>query len=96
LELRNLSAFIAVAEKKSFVQAATLLNLSQPAITAQIQRLEQDLGVMLFDRNRRSVKMTAAGEAFLTGARATLATVAVRVSAFGFARDRAEHHDAVS
>jgi DNA-binding transcriptional LysR family regulator len=73
LELRNLSAFIAVAEKKSFVQAATQLNLSQPAITAQIQRLEQDLGLMLFDRNRRSVKMTAAGEAFLTGARATLA-----------------------
>ena len=72
MELRNLSAFVAVAEKKSFVQAATLLHLSQPAISAQIQRLEQDIGVMLFDRTRRSVKLTAAGEAFLEGARTTL------------------------
>jgi DNA-binding transcriptional LysR family regulator len=74
MELRNLSAFVAVAEKKSFVQAATLLHLSQPAISAQIQRLEQEIGVLLFDRTRRSVKLTAAGEAFLEGARATLET----------------------
>jgi len=72
LELRNLSTFIAVAEKKSFVQAAVQLHLSQPAITAQIQRLEQELGVQLLDRNRRSVRTTLAGEAFLAGARATL------------------------
>jgi DNA-binding transcriptional LysR family regulator len=76
LELRNLTAFVAVAEKKSFVQAATQLHLSQPAITAQIQRLEQELGLLLFDRNRRSVRTTAAGETFLAGARATLATAA--------------------
>jgi DNA-binding transcriptional LysR family regulator len=73
LELRNLSTFVAVAEKKSFVQAAMQLHLSQPAITAHIQRLEQELGVQLLDRNRRWVRMTAAGEAFLTGARSTLA-----------------------
>jgi DNA-binding transcriptional LysR family regulator len=73
MELRNLNAFIAVAERKSFIQAARQLNLSQPAITAQIQRLEQYLGVMLLDRNRRSVRVTPAGEAFLIGARATLA-----------------------
>lgn len=72
MELRNLSTFVAVAEKKSFVQAAMQLHLSQPAITAQIQRLEEELGVQLLDRNRRSVKTTAAGEAFLLGARATL------------------------
>ncbi len=72
MELRNLSTFVAVAEKKSFVQAAMQLHLSQPAITAQIQRLEQELGVQLLDRNRRSVRTTVAGEAFLAGARATL------------------------
>lgn len=74
MELRNLSAFVAVAEKKSFVQASTLLHLSQPAISTQIQRLEQEIGVLLFDRTRRTVRLTAAGEAFLEGARATLRT----------------------
>jgi DNA-binding transcriptional LysR family regulator len=73
MELRNLSTFVAVAEKRSFVQAAMQLHLSQPAITAHIQRLEEELGVRLLDRNRRSVRTTAAGEVFLTGARATLA-----------------------
>jgi DNA-binding transcriptional LysR family regulator len=73
MELRNLSTFVAVAEKKSFVQAAIQLHLSQPAITAHIQRLEEELGVQLLDRNRRSVKTTVAGEVFLAGARATLA-----------------------
>jgi DNA-binding transcriptional LysR family regulator len=73
MELRNLSTFVAVAEKKSFVQAAVQLNLSQPAITAHIQRLEEELGVQLLDRNRRSVRTTAAGEAFLAGVRITLA-----------------------
>lgn len=73
MELRNLSTFVAVAEKKSFVQAAMQLHLSQPAITAHIQRLEEELGVQLLDRNRRSVRTTLAGEAFLIGARATLA-----------------------
>jgi DNA-binding transcriptional LysR family regulator len=73
MELRNLSTFVAVAEKKSFVQAALLLHLSQPAITAHIQRLEEELGVQLLDRNRRSVRTTVAGEVFLAGARATLA-----------------------
>jgi len=56
----------------SFTGAAARLHISQPAITAQIQRLEEDLGVQLLDRNRRSVKLTRAGEAFLAGARKTL------------------------
>lgn len=72
LELRHLTSFIAVAERKSFVHAAEHLHLSQPAVTAQIQRLEEELGVQLLDRNRRSVRLTPAGETFLAGARATL------------------------
>ena len=75
MELRNLSTFVAVAERKSFVQAAMQLHLSQPAITAQIQRLEEELGVQLLDRNRRSVKTTDAGEVFLAGARAAIEAV---------------------
>ncbi|MFC6646281.1 LysR family transcriptional regulator [Granulicella cerasi] len=74
MELRTLNAFVTVAEKRSFVQAASTLHLSQPAITAQIQRLEQELGVLLFDRSRRTVALTRAGEAFLDGAKNTLAT----------------------
>jgi DNA-binding transcriptional LysR family regulator len=73
VELKHLTAFVAVAEKKSFVGAAVQLHLSQPAISAQIQRLEQGIGVRLFDRNRRTVQLTKAGEGFLVGARATLA-----------------------
>jgi DNA-binding transcriptional LysR family regulator len=73
LELKHLTAFIAVAEKRSFIGAATQLHLSQPAISAQIQRLEKDLGVQLLERNRRTVRLTKAGESFLAGARATLA-----------------------
>jgi len=72
MELRNLAAFVAVVEKKSFIQAATQLHRSQPAITAQIQRLEEELGVVLLDRRHQGVRMTPAGEAFLPGARATL------------------------
>ena len=49
------------------------LHLSQPAITAQIQRLEKELGLLLLDRNRRSVRTTVAGDAFLVGAKTTLA-----------------------
>jgi len=73
LELKHLTSFIAVAEKKSFIGAAMQLHLSQPAITAQIQRLEEGLGVQLLDRNRRTVQLTKAGDTFLIGARATLA-----------------------
>jgi DNA-binding transcriptional LysR family regulator len=73
LELKHLTAFVAVAEKRSFIGAAVQLHLSQPAISAQIQRLEEDLGVQLLERNRLTVRLTKAGETFLTGSRATLA-----------------------
>jgi DNA-binding transcriptional LysR family regulator len=72
MELKHLTSFIAVAEQLSFVRAADRLYLSQPALTGQIQRLEEDLGVQLLTRNRRSVKLTDAGKVFLVEARATL------------------------
>ena len=81
MELKHLTAFVAVAEKKSFIGAANQLNLSQPAISAQIQKLEEDVGVQLLDRNRRSVQLTTAGESFLAGARGTLARAQEAVQA---------------
>jgi DNA-binding transcriptional LysR family regulator len=72
MELKHLTSFIAVAEQLSFVRAADRLYLSQPALTGQIQRLEEELGVQLLARNRRSVKLTDAGKVFLVEARATL------------------------
>jgi DNA-binding transcriptional LysR family regulator len=72
MELKHLTSFIAVAEQLSFVRAADRLYLSQPALTGQIQRLEEELGVQLLVRNRRTVKLTDAGRVFLAEARATL------------------------
>jgi DNA-binding transcriptional LysR family regulator len=72
MELKHLTSFIAVAEQLSFVRAADRLYLSQPALTGQIQKLEEELGVQLLTRNRRSVKLTDAGKVFLVEARATL------------------------
>jgi DNA-binding transcriptional LysR family regulator len=73
MELKNLKSFVAVAEQLSFTRAARLLHLSQSALTEQIQKLEEELGVPLLTRDRRSVKLTGAGIVFLAEARATLA-----------------------
>jgi DNA-binding transcriptional LysR family regulator len=73
MELKTLKSFVAVAEQLSFIRAARLLHLSQSALSEQIQKLEEELGVPLLIRDRRSVKLTAAGIVFLAEARATLA-----------------------
>jgi DNA-binding transcriptional LysR family regulator len=73
MELKHLASFIAIAEQLSFVRASKQLHLSQPALTGQIQKLEEELGVQLLSRNRRSVRLTDAGQIFLVEARATLA-----------------------
>ena len=73
VELRWLTAFIAVAEELNFRRAAERLHIAQPAISQQIMNLEKDLGVRLFDRNNRSVQLTDAGEGFLGPCRSALA-----------------------
>ena len=76
MELRQLEYFVAVAEEANFTRAARRIHVAQPAVSAQIQRLERELGQPLLDRSRRTVRLTAAGEAALPYARAALAAVA--------------------
>jgi DNA-binding transcriptional LysR family regulator len=73
VELRHLRYFIAVAEELNFSRAAQRMHMAQPPLSAAIRQLERDLGVDLFVRTTREVKLTDAGRAFLDGARRTLA-----------------------
>jgi DNA-binding transcriptional LysR family regulator len=72
MELRHFRYFVAVAEERSFVQAARRLRVAQPSLSKQVRALETELGVTLFDRLPRGVQLTRAGEAFLIEARSTL------------------------
>lgn len=69
VHLRDLRYFTAVAEELHFRKAAERLFVSQPVLSRQIARLEQDLKARLFIRDRRSVQLTSAGEALLHRAR---------------------------
>ncbi|HTJ27487.1 MAG TPA: LysR substrate-binding domain-containing protein [Candidatus Limnocylindria bacterium] len=78
-DLRSIRSFVAVAEQQSFGRAAESLNLAQPSLSLQIQKLERDLGVQLFRRTSRRVELTDAGEALLIEARALLAQAQIAV-----------------
>jgi DNA-binding transcriptional LysR family regulator len=73
MDLRQLAYFVAVAEEGQFTRAAIRVSVAQPAVSAQIRRLERELGEALFHRDRRAVSLTGAGEALLPHARAALA-----------------------
>jgi DNA-binding transcriptional LysR family regulator len=73
VELRQLRSFVAVAEELHFRRAAEQLHLSQPSVSQQVRTLEDELGVRLFERNRRGVSLTPAGVGLLDDARDVLA-----------------------
>ncbi|MEP6865803.1 MAG: LysR family transcriptional regulator, partial [Deltaproteobacteria bacterium] len=73
--IRQLESLVAVADAKSFRKAATALGLSQPALSASVAAAEQLLGVQVFERDRRAVLITPAGEEVVGRARLALASV---------------------
>ena len=75
MELRHLRYFVGVAEARSFSRASVRLNVTQPALSRQIRDLEGELGLRLFDRVGRQVRLTPQGEDLLRRSRATLADV---------------------
>jgi len=72
MDLRGLRCFVGVAEQLNFSRAAQRLDISQPALSRQVKRLERELGAQLFDRIARRVRLTVAGEELLARARALL------------------------
>src|SRR5712675_2233065 len=75
MELRHLRYFVHVAEEQHYGRAAERLRIAQPALSRQIQDLEEEIGFKLFDRLPRGVKISAAGKSFLVDARRILREV---------------------
>ncbi|MCW0212765.1 MAG: LysR family transcriptional regulator [Pseudonocardia sp.] len=75
MELRHLQYFVAVAEEGTVTAAAARLHVAQPGVSAQLRRLERELGEPLFDRTSRGVTLTEAGRAVLPYARTALRAV---------------------
>lgn len=76
MELRQLAYFVAVAEERSFTRAAAREHVAQPGVSAQVRRLEAELGQTLLHRGVEGATLTAAGQAALPFARAALAGAA--------------------
>src|SRR5258705_2908978 len=72
MELRQIRSFLSIAETLHFGRTAELIPLKPPALSLQIRALEEDIGVRLFERNRRKTTLTAAGFAFRDDAGAAL------------------------
>ncbi|PKA42791.1 pca operon transcription factor PcaQ [Rhizobium sullae] len=75
IKFRHLQTFVEVARQKSVMKAAGLLRVSQPAVTKTIRELEEVLGVDVFERDGRGIKITRYGEVFLKHAGAALAAL---------------------
>jgi DNA-binding transcriptional LysR family regulator len=75
MDIRGLQAVLAVAHHRNFTRAAAALGVAQPALSAQVRRLEEDLGLRLFDRTTRRVEPTPAGTLVVGRAEAILSAV---------------------
>lgn len=80
MELRHLKYFVAVAKEGNIGRASNILHISQPPLTRQIQQLEQDIGVRLFNRSVKGVELTDAGKTLYDEAVNILSLVEVAVS----------------
>jgi DNA-binding transcriptional LysR family regulator len=84
MELRHLEHFVAVAEEQNFTRAARRLHLVQSALSVSIRSLERELGIQLFERTTREVRLTDAGRVLLPEARRTLdAAASAQAAVFG-------------
>jgi DNA-binding transcriptional LysR family regulator len=90
MDLRQFEIFVEVARKLNFTRAARALHIAQPAISQAIAKLEGELGVMLFDRSGREVRLTEAGLRLLPLAERVLADVDVAAREMAKLRGRAQ------
>lgn len=88
MEIKQLECFISLAETLNFSQTAQQLYLSQPAVTGQIKSLENELGFVLFQRNKRMVRLTPAGLVFYHEIKQILETLYSAVSRAKFEADK--------
>lgn len=75
MELRHLRYFVATAEEENVTRASVRLRVAQPSLSRQIRDLEEMLGLSLFERSAKALRLTAAGKAFLIEAKAVLLRV---------------------
>ncbi len=76
MTLQQLEYLVALDKHRQFAKAAVACNVTQPTLSTMIQRLEEELGVLLFDRQKQPVRPTAIGEQIIKQARHTLASSA--------------------
>ncbi|MFK4874580.1 LysR substrate-binding domain-containing protein [Novosphingobium sp. ZW T3_23] len=81
IDLRVLRQFVAVAEELHFTRAADRLGMSQPPLTAAVRRLEQEVGAVLIERGRKTIRLTSAGAVLLLEAKRLLGAASDALSA---------------